>query len=122
MNKAILIGRVGKELTKRVTPAGKTVASFSLATNNGKDKPATWHNVVVWDKTAEVCLEYLKKGHQVGIEGRIDNRSYDDKDGNKRYISEVIADRVHFLQSKSEGAADVPEGEPAGDVDDSLPF
>lgn len=107
VNKAILIGNLGKDPELRYTPSGRAVASFSLATKETyqnqegqRQESTTWHNIVVWGKQAELVKEYLRKGRQVYIEGRIQNRSYDDKEGNKRYISEVVADRVRFLGSR----------------------
>jgi len=99
LNKAILIGNLGRDPELRYVASGNAVANFTLATSeNYKDKSGAkqtrtvWHNIVVWGKLAEVCNQYLKKGSQVYLEGRIDNRSYDDKDGNKRYVSEVVLD------------------------------
>ncbi|OGJ88121.1 MAG: hypothetical protein A2268_04985 [Candidatus Raymondbacteria bacterium RifOxyA12_full_50_37] len=99
VNKAILIGNLGKDPELRYVSTGNAVANFSLATTeNFKDKSGqkqsrtTWHNIVIWGKLAEIANQYLKKGGQVYLEGRIDNRSYDDKSGNKRYVSEVVVD------------------------------
>jgi len=97
VNKAILVGNLGKNPELRYTASGQAVASFSLATSeNYKDKSGvkqtktTWHNIVIWGKLGEIANQYLKKGSTVYIEGKIENRSYDDKDGNKKYISEVV--------------------------------
>ncbi len=99
LNKVMLIGNLGKNPELRYVASGNSVASFSLATGESyKDKAGVrqtktvWHNIVVWGKLAEICNQYLKKGSQVYLEGKIDNRSYDDKDGNKKYISEVVVD------------------------------
>lgn len=88
----------------RYTPSGQGVCELRLATSeswndkNGQRQERTeWHRVVVWGKRAEICSKYLAKGRQVYIEGRIQTRNYDDKDGNKRYITEVIANDVQFL-------------------------
>ena len=105
LNKAMIIGNAGKDAEIRYTGAGKAVASFSIATNESwKDKTSgqmqertEWHNIVVWDRLAEICGEYVKKGKRVYVEGRIQNRSYDDKDGNKRYISEIVATDLILL-------------------------
>ena len=138
VNKAILIGNLGKDPELRYTPSGQAVASFSIATtrkwrdNEGQMQEQTdWHNIVVWGKQAENANEYLRKGSPVYIEGRIQNRSYDDKDGNKRYISEVVALTVQYLGGKSDQSAGSrpsqgsapPEAPPdvAAD-DDDLPF
>lgn len=141
VNKAILIGRLGKDPDLRYTPAGKAVASFTLATNErwiGQDgqsnERTVWHNIVAWGKQAEIIKEHLSKGRQVYIEGRIDNRSYDDKEGNKRYVSEIVVQNFRFLGSRepsaaepapasgvpSEAPAPAPEG--ASNDDDDLPF
>ena len=137
VNKAILIGRLGKDPELKYTPAGRAVCSFSLATSkrwksqDGEAKEATtWHNIVSWGKQAEVMKEYLHKGKEVYIEGRIDNRSYEDKEGNKKYISEVVVEQFQFIGPRTEsgaaGAAPGPQGDtppPAGSAgDDDLPF
>lgn len=104
-NLVILIGRTGKDAELQYTPSGKAVTKFSLATsetwttNGEKQEKTTWHNIVIWGKPAENAAKYLTKGKQVYIEGKIDNRSYEDKDGNKRYISEVIASNFTMLGS-----------------------
>ena len=109
VDKAILIGNLGKDPELRYTPSGQAVASFSIATtrkwrdNEGQSQEQTeWHNIIVWGKQAENANEYLQKGRSVYIEGRIQNRSYEDKDGNKRYISEVVAQTVQYLGSKGD--------------------
>ena len=111
VNKVLLIGNLGKDPEVRFTGTGRAVARFPIATsevwndNDGQRQERTeWHNVVVWGKQAETCGQYLAKGRQVYIEGSIRTRQYDDKDGNKRYITEVIAQRVQFLGSRGEGA------------------
>ena len=137
INKAILIGNLGKDPELRYTPSGQAVASFSIATtrkwrdNEGQSQEQTeWHNIIVWGKQAENANEYLQKGRSVYIEGRIQNRSYEDKDGNKRYISEVVAQTVQYLGSKGDQSntnkqsqqqpSDTPP-EVSSD-DDDLPF
>jgi single-strand DNA-binding protein len=141
VNKAILLGRLGKDPELRYTPSGKAVATFSLATSERwtgqdgqKNESTTWHNIVAWGKQAEIMKEYLKKGQQVYIEGRIDNRSYDKKDGSgKGYVSEVVVQSFQFIGSRAEAshetAADVPSAgspdtpPPSGaSGDDDLPF
>jgi single-strand DNA-binding protein len=104
LNKVMLIGNLGKDPELRFTPSGRAVARFSLATSEqwtdqqGQRQDRTeWHNIVVWGKQAETCGQYLSKGRQVFIEGSIRSRQYDDKEGQKRYITEVIAQRVQFL-------------------------
>lgn len=97
VNKVILVGNLGKDPESRTTQSGKAVANFSLATQGFKEEETTWHNIVVWDKLAETCTKFLTKGKQVYVEGRIQNRSYTDKEGTTKYISEVVADQVKFL-------------------------
>jgi single-strand DNA-binding protein len=110
LNKVILIGNLGRDPELRYTPGGSPVAEFSLATNDKwKDKEGNpqerteWHNIVAWGRQAEICGEYLNKGRQVYVEGRIQTRSWDDKDGNKRYKTEVVARQVLMLGGRGEG-------------------
>ena len=104
VNKVILVGNLGADPDMRYTPSGQGVCELRLATNeswtdkNGQRQERTeWHRVVVWGKRAEICSKYLSKGRQVYVEGRIQTRSYDDKEGNKRYMTEIIANDVQFL-------------------------
>jgi single-strand DNA-binding protein len=104
VNKVILVGNVGKDPELRYTPSGTAVCTFSLATSErfknkqGEQQERTeWHNIVVWSGLAEVCGKYLTKGKQIYIEGRIQSRSYDDRDGNKRYITEIVANEMQML-------------------------
>ena len=104
VNKVILVGHLGKDPDVRFTNTGSAVANLSLATSevwndrDGKRQERTeWHNIVVWGKQAESCGQYLAKGRQVYVEGSIRTRSYDDKSGTKRYITEVVAQRIQFL-------------------------
>lgn len=106
MNKVILAGRLTKDPEIRYTQTGKAVASFTLAVNrrfskDKENKTADFIPIVIWDKLAEVCGNYLNKGSQVLIEGRIQIRNYDGKDGKKHYITEVIAQELEFMGSKS---------------------
>jgi len=126
VNKAILIGRLGKDPELKNTESGKAVCNFSLATserwtdNEGeRQEKTTWHNIVAWKKLAENMAKYLTKGREVYIEGRIENRSYEDKEGNTKYISEVVAQNCQFVGSKP---ASKDEGQKAPDKDDDLPF
>jgi single-strand DNA-binding protein len=141
VNKAILIGNLGRDPELRYTPSGKAVATFPLATTERwttqegqKNESTTWHNIVAWGRQAEVIKEYLAKGRQVYVEGRIVNRSYDDKEGNKRYVSEIVVQNFQFVGGRGAAATDEkdfsqapPQSEPppagdAGDADDDLPF
>ncbi|MCP4674708.1 MAG: single-stranded DNA-binding protein [Deltaproteobacteria bacterium] len=104
VNKAILVGNLGKDPDLSYTQNGVARCRFSLATsesytNNSGDRQerTEWHNIVVWGKLAETVAKFLQKGRQCYLEGRIQNRSYDDKEGIKRYISEINANRVTFL-------------------------
>jgi single-strand DNA-binding protein len=111
LNKAQVIGHVGKDAEVRYTGTGTPVATFSVATTESwKDKASgqmqertEWHNIVAWSRLAEICGEYVKKGGRVYIEGRIQNRSYDDKDGNKRYTSEIVASDMMLLDGGQRG-------------------
>ena len=104
VNKVILVGNLGKDPELRYTASGTAVANFSLATTerykdrDGNSQEKTeWHNIVVWRQLAEICGKYLTKGKQIYIEGKIQTRSYDDRDGNKRYITEIVVDQMQML-------------------------
>ena len=115
VNKAILVGHVGKDPEIRSTSSGDTVASFSLATNSGygEKKTTDWHNVSVFGKSANFVRDYVKKGAQVYVEGSIRNRSYVDKNGVKKYVTEIKAFTVQALGQKETSGDYVPgqEGE-----------
>lgn len=122
VNKVILIGRLGKDPELKYTPSGAPVAKFSLATDeNFKDrtgeqqKRTEWHNIVAWNKLAEICGEYLTKGKQVYIEGSIRSRQWQDQSGNKRTSYEIIANQMQMLGSKgdTEQAAAASANRPA---------
>ena len=104
------MGRLTKDPEVRYTQTNNImVASFSLAVNRrfvkeGEERQADFINIVAWNKTAEFCSKYFKKGQQVGIIGRIQTRNYDDDQGQKHYVTEVIAEEVYFADSKKEGA------------------
>ena len=126
VNKAILVGNLGSDPEMRYTPSGQGVCEFRVATNeswndkNGQRQERTeWHRIVVWGKRAEVCSKYLSKGRSVYVEGRIQTRTYDDKDGNKRYITEIVAQDVQFLGGGGrDGARDNRGSEPPPPSDD----
>ncbi len=111
MNKVILMGRLTKDPEVRYTQTNNTlVASFSLAVNRrfvrqGEERQADFFNIVAWNKTGEFVSKYFKKGQQVGIIGRLQTRSYDDAQGQKRYVTEVIAEETYFADSKRDGEA-----------------
>ncbi|QUH19414.1 single-stranded DNA-binding protein [Alkaliphilus sp. B6464] len=111
MNRVILIGRLARDPELRFTASGKAVATFSIAVNRpfSKEKEADFFNIVVWGKTAENCANYLAKGRLVGLEGRLQSRSYETQTGEKRYVTEVIADQVEFLEwGNKEGQGQSP--------------
>ncbi|MBD1401477.1 single-stranded DNA-binding protein [Pelovirga terrestris] len=110
VNKVILVGNLGKDPELRYTPSGTAVATFSLATterykdrDGQRQEKTEWHNIVAWRQLAEICGKFLHKGKQVYIEGKIQTRSYDDRDGNKRYITEIVVDQMQMLGSKDDG-------------------
>ena len=138
VNKVILIGNLGGDPELRSTPGGTSVASFTLATNESwTDKDGTkqerteWHRIVVWSRLAEICGQYLRKGSQVYIEGRLQTRSWEDKQGNERKTTEIVARDMQMLGARSEGngaRSEAGAGTPdfaAATVkieDDDLPF
>jgi len=106
-NKVQLIGNLGNAPEIITLDSGKKLAKFSIATNESyknaqgeKVQDTQWHNVVAWNKTAEIVEKYLEKGKEVAIEGKLTTRSYDDKEGNKRYITEVVCNELLMLGSK----------------------
>ena len=134
VNKAILIGNLGADPEIRYTPSGMAVATFRIATSEtwtnkeGQRETRTeWHRIVAFGKLAEICGEYLSKGKQVYIEGRITTRQWDDRDGNRRYTTEIVANTLQMLGSPTDKATG-PSPEPpqveeptTSDIDD-IPF
>lgn len=113
INKVILVGNVGRDPEVRYLDSGVAVAKFPLATSetytnkNGERVTNTeWHNIVIWRKLAEIVEKYVHKGQQLYLEGKISNRSYEDKEGIKRYITEVVVDNMQMLGKKSDGDKD----------------
>lgn len=113
LNKAMIIGNLGKDPEMRATASGQSVATFSLATGekfknkSGEWEERTeWHNVVLWGRLAEIAGEYLAKGKTVYIEGRIQTRKWQDKDGRDRYTTEIVGDKMQMLSSRGESKAD----------------
>lgn len=104
MNIVVLIGRLTRNPEIRKTTSGTSVCNFTLAVNRRNSQPgqqdADFIGCIAWNKTADLIYQYLHKGSLIGIEGRIQNRSYDDRAGNKVYVTEVVADSVQFLESK----------------------
>ncbi|MBI4811033.1 MAG: single-stranded DNA-binding protein [Ignavibacteriales bacterium] len=132
LNKVLLIGHLGKDPELSYTASGVAVAKFSVATNerwkdqDGNTQERTeWHNIVAWRKLAEICGQYIKKGSKIYLEGRLQTRSWDDKNtGVKRYMTEIIADDLIMLDSKGAevgGVEQVPE-EPQEPGKEDLPF
>ena len=112
VNKVILIGNLGKDPEVRFTPGGQAVANFSIATSDSwtdksgqKQERTEWHRIVVWGKLAELCGEYLKKGRQCYIEGRLQTREWTDKENRKNYTTEVVANTVTFLGGRDGAGA-----------------
>ena len=135
MNKAILMGRLTKDPDIRYTQSGTAVASFTLAVNRrfvkeGEERQADFINIVAWNKTAEFVANYFKKGQQVGIIGRIQTRNYDNNEGKKVYVTEVIAEEAYFADSaktnenkNTDDLGDMVNELDAPDInDDDLPF
>lgn len=135
INRVVLIGRLTADPSLRYTPSGVAVATFTLAvnrqfTNNQGEKEADFINIIAWRQLAELCANYLKKGSQAGLEGRLQTRSYDNKEGKRVFVVEVVADNVQFLNgNKSENKQSNKSQDPFAndsrtiDVsDDDLPF
>ena len=123
VNKVILIGNLGRDPELRYTQSGQAVTNFSLATSErfgGRDggeqqERTEWHRIVAWGKTAETCAQYLAKGRSVYIEGRIQTRDWEDREGNKRQTTEVVAQRVQFLggpRGEAGGSGSQPRSDP----------
>lgn len=140
MNKAILIGNLTRDPEVRTTQSGVSMCSFTIAINRrftaaDGSRPADYIPIVTWRKTAELCGQYLSKGRKVAVSGEIQTRSYEAKDGTKRYVTEVVADEVEFLTPRGEGGRsdargrDLPGAPAVADLDgfadiddDELPF
>ncbi len=109
MNKVVLIGNIASDIESRTTQSGVAQCSFRLAvqrkfTSANGERETDFLQIVAWRKTAELCQKYLSKGRKVAVEGSIQTRSYDAQDGSKRYVTEIIADNVEFVESKSGNA------------------
>ena len=148
INKVILVGNLGQDPETRYMPSGGAVTNFTLATNeswkdkqSGEQKERTeWHRVAMFNRLAEVAAEYLRKGSQVYVEGKLRTRKWQDRDGNDRYTTEVIADEMQMLGGRggsfesggggagaasgggSQGSGGPPNPPPADDFDDDIPF
>ena len=126
MNVCTFIGRLGKDPEMRYTTNGKAVVSFSLGVNrDGKKDETDWIEFVAWEKTAELIANYCHRGDLIGVTGSLQQRSWEDKDGKKRYAHEVKVNRIDFCGGKKNGgapAADSDGFEPISDSDSDLPF
>jgi single-strand DNA-binding protein len=139
VNKVILVGNLGRDAEVRSTPRGDTVATLNLATTetwNDRDgqrqEKTEWHRVVLWGKQADSLKQYLVKGKQIYVEGKLQTRQWDDKDGNKRYTTEIKADRITLLGSAGGGGRSgggdrggyggEPMAEPIDMPEDDIPF
>jgi single-strand DNA-binding protein len=136
-NIAFLVGNIGKDPQLKFTQGGTAVCTFSVATSHSYKKDnewqeaTTWHNIVVWGKLGEAIAK-LTKGTKVHVEGRIQNRSYEDNNGNKKYVSEIVADKVIGLSGQGQSSAQPQNDEPpadyqtesteAEDIADDIPF
>jgi len=138
LNKAILIGNLGRDPEVRYTPSGVAVANFSIATSETwtnkegeKETRTEWHRIVAFGKLGEICGEYLAKGKQVYVEGRIQTRDWEDQNGVKRYTTEIVASQMIMLGSRDSEYTHKPDGQTAGGPpgspvtapeDDDIPF
>jgi len=138
LNKAILIGRLGRDPEVRYTPNGMAVANFSLATSESwtnkegeRETRTEWHRIVAFGKLGEICGEYLSKGRQVYIEGRIQTREWQDQEGNRRFTTEIVASQMLMLGARGDAEGAKPAGPPAaglteppagGPGEDDIPF
>lgn len=138
MNKVVLVGRLARDPELRTTQSGTAVVSFTVACDRrfvrqGEERQADFIQCVAWNKTAEFVSRYFTKGMRIALDGRIQTRSYDDQNGNKRYVTEVITEDVEFAQSKNEGnsgyqapaysapAAPAAPQAPSADIDGFMP-
>ena len=135
LNRVFLMGNLTRDPEVRYTASGKAVATFTVATSfawkdqDGTDQEKTeWHRVVAWGRLGEICGEYLSKGQKVYIEGRIQSRDWEDQDGNKRYMTEIVAQNMQMLDSQGKGGSDAYGGavplpeEPINVPEDDIPF
>ncbi len=138
VNSVLLVGRLGADPEIRYTTSGKAVCNLRVATRRYRaasgEEDADWHRVTTWEKTAELCHRYLRKGRELAVEGRLQTRKYEDREGHVRYATEVVASRVSFVGGRPDGApsdggggsAAGPElsdpGPPRPDPSDEIPF
>ena len=132
VNKVILVGNLGRDPELRYTQQGTAVANFTLATNESfqrkdgnREERTEWHRIVAWGKTAELCSQYLSKGRSVYIEGRIQTRAWENKEGQKQKTTEIVAQSVQFLGGRGGGEGggrSGGSGDPPPPADDDIPF
>ena len=138
INKVILVGNLGRDPEVRSTPSGQPVSNFTLATNRvyndregNRQKQTEWHNIVCWGRQAEIAGQYLTKGKQIYVEGRLQTRSWDDKQtGEKKYRTEIVCENFQMLGSRGEydgGSSSAPTEAPAAAIggppeEDDIPF
>jgi single-strand DNA-binding protein len=135
LNRVMLIGRLGRDPETRYMPNGKPVTNFSIATSEKwtkdgqKNERTEWHNIVTFDKLAEICAEYLRKGSQAFIEGKLQTRKWQDKDGKDRYTTEIVASGMQMLGSRPQDRSESPSPQSSGPApaadsfdDSDIPF
>jgi single-strand DNA-binding protein len=131
INRVILIGNLGADPELRHTPGGASVCNFSIATNESwtdksgeKQERTEWHRIIVWGRMADACAKYLGKGRPVYVEGRLQTRKWDDKEGVTRYLTEIVAQHVQFLGGGNGSRRDDDAPPPSDDfgADDDIPF
>lgn len=135
LNKVMLIGRLGRDVEKKLTNSGARVATLSIATTDvfndrqgNRQERTEWHKVVMWEKMADLAEQYLRKGSQVYVEGSLRTQEWQDKDGNRRFTTEVVANRMQFLDSRDSGQKPNTEApqqtEKKADefIEDDIPF
>lgn len=136
VNKVILIGNLGSDPELKYTPEGVPVVNFSLATSESwnnregtRQERTEWHRIVMWRKLAEIAGKYLRKGSKIYVEGKLQTRSWDDQNGQKRYTTEVVANEMQMLDARGEGSGPPaaepgapPDYPPPDKQDDDLPF
>jgi single-strand DNA-binding protein len=122
VNKVILLGNLGRDPELRYTPSGQPVANFTVATNeswtkkdgSGREERTEWHRIVAWGRTAELCAQYLAKGRTVYIEGRLQTREWENKEGQKQRTTEIVANTVQFIGGGGGGGGGGPRGGQGG--------
>jgi single-strand DNA-binding protein len=128
LNKVCLIGNLTRDVEKRLTPSGTSVASFGLATNRSwtvdgqRNDETEFHSIVAWSKLADICEQFLKKGSKVYVEGRLSTREWTTKEGQKKQRTEIVADDVIILDNKGKAPVEAPAEASAEQTDENTPF